>query len=123
MHTILYICFAEAKKSKVKDLGTQPKSINNSTLSIRDVNASILYTRDINNSSLSIRDINTGTLSTRSINNSTLSIRNVNNSTVSHNRDIKNINQVILNLHSVLKFHILSIPPTSYQLAQHSGLP
>ncbi|GFO16874.1 hypothetical protein PoB_004337900 [Plakobranchus ocellatus] len=65
----------------------------NSTLSIRDINTSILFTRDINNSSLSI------------------------------NRDIKNINYVFLNLHSVLKFHILSIPSTSYQLAQRSDLP
>ncbi|GFN93709.1 hypothetical protein PoB_002021500 [Plakobranchus ocellatus] len=78
--------------------------------------------RDINNSTLSIRDIDNNTISIRDIDNSTLTTRDINNSTVSHNRDIKNINNVILNLHSVLKFHILSIPPTSYQLAQHSLL-
>ncbi|GFO02501.1 hypothetical protein PoB_002900600 [Plakobranchus ocellatus] len=75
------------------------------------------------NSTLSIRDINNSTISIRDIDNSTLTIRDINNSTVSHNRDIKNINNFILNLHSGLKFHILSIPTTSYQLAQHSGLP
>ncbi|GFN92298.1 hypothetical protein PoB_001880400 [Plakobranchus ocellatus] len=86
----------------------------NSTLSIRDINTSILYIRDtnnsslslsirdINNSTLSIRDIDNSTMSIRDIDNSTLTIRDINNSTVFHNRDIENINIVILNLHSVL---------------------
>ncbi|GFN87130.1 U2 small nuclear ribonucleoprotein a'-like [Plakobranchus ocellatus] len=69
--------------------------------------------RDTNTSTLSIRDIDNSTLSTRDIDNSTLSIGDINKSTISHNRDIKNTNHVILKLHSVLKFHILSIPLTS----------
>ncbi|GFO34041.1 hypothetical protein PoB_006054600 [Plakobranchus ocellatus] len=85
------------KQDKTPALPTSATSMN-STFSIRDINTSILYTRDINNSFLSIRDINTSTLSIRDINNSTLSLRDINNSTVSHNRDIKNINHVILNL-------------------------
>ncbi|GFO16534.1 hypothetical protein PoB_004303900 [Plakobranchus ocellatus] len=94
----------------------------NTTLSIRDINTSILYIRDINNSSLSIRDIETA-LSPSGTSTTALSPSGTSTTALSPTTRISKTSTTPSSICTLSSNSTFSPFLQPHQLAHHSGPP